>query len=97
MLAWIHVLQADGPWEGGSTGTVKTPPMRELLHGAQSASTVDPDNTFGVKKKQASKELPAIRAELFSLQERLWAEQKRAVLVVLQGMDTSGRTGRSRT
>jgi len=67
--------------------------MRELLHGAQSASTVDPDNTFGVKKKQASKDLPAIRAELFSLQERLWAEQKRAVLVVLQGMDTSGKDG----
>ena len=55
--------------------------MRELLQGAQSASAVDPDNTFGVKKEQASKELPAIRAGLFSLQERLWAEQKRAVLV----------------
>ena len=67
--------------------------MRELLQGAHSVSTMDPDNTFGVKKKRASKELPAIRAELLSLQERLWAEQKRAVLVVLQGTDTSGKDG----
>ncbi len=30
---------------------------------------------------------------LDDLQERLWAEQRRAVLLVLQGMDTSGKSG----
>lgn len=33
------------------------------------------------------------RPRLHALQERLWAEGKRSVLVVLQGMDTSGKDG----
>src|SRR5258708_36185325 len=33
------------------------------------------------------------RAKLFKLQEQLYAERKRAVLIVLQGMDTSGKDG----
>lgn len=33
------------------------------------------------------------KARLVVLQERLWAEGKRSVLVVLQGMDTSGKDG----
>jgi PPK2 family polyphosphate:nucleotide phosphotransferase len=32
-------------------------------------------------------------AELFGLQDRLWAEARRSVLVVLQGMDASGKDG----
>lgn len=54
---------------------------------------VDPDSAPGLKRKRAEKELAEMHAHLFSLQERLWAEQKRSVLIVLQGMDTSGKDG----
>ena len=55
---------------------------------------VDPDSTPGLKKKkQATRDLAKHKAKLFSLQERLYAEHKRAVLLVLQGMDTSGKDG----
>src|ERR1700674_569899 len=55
---------------------------------------VDPDSTPGLKKrKRAKKEMEAAHANLFNLQERLWAEQKRSVLVVLQAMDTAGKDG----
>jgi PPK2 family polyphosphate:nucleotide phosphotransferase len=54
---------------------------------------VDPDSAPGLKRKRAKKELAEMHAHLFNLQERLWAEQKRSVLIVLQGMDTSGKDG----
>jgi PPK2 family polyphosphate:nucleotide phosphotransferase len=55
---------------------------------------VDPDSTPGLKKpKQAKKKLKAASANLFGLQERLFAEQKRSVLIVLQAMDTAGKDG----
>jgi PPK2 family polyphosphate:nucleotide phosphotransferase len=55
---------------------------------------VDPDSTPGLKKrKRAKKEMEAAHAKLFGLQERLFAEQKRSVLIVLQGMDTGGKDG----
>jgi len=55
---------------------------------------VDPDSTPGLKKrKKARKEVEAAHAELFGLQERLFAESKRAVLIVLQSMDTGGKDG----
>lgn len=55
---------------------------------------VDPDSTPGLKgRKRAKKELAAEHAQLFNLQERLWAEHKRSVLIVLQAMDTGGKDG----
>jgi PPK2 family polyphosphate:nucleotide phosphotransferase len=44
-------------------------------------------------KKAAEKSLETHRQHLYELQELLSAEQKRAVLIVLQGMDTSGKDG----
>ena len=38
-------------------------------------------------------DLTAEEAELLELQDRLWAEARRSVLVVLQGMDASGKDG----
>jgi PPK2 family polyphosphate:nucleotide phosphotransferase len=74
--------------------TAKTLAMRDLLRApAGGLGAVDPGETHGVKKKHARERLPGIRAELDELQERLWAEQRRAVLVVLQGTDTSGKDG----
>jgi PPK2 family polyphosphate:nucleotide phosphotransferase len=55
---------------------------------------VDPDSTPGLnKKKRATKDLAKHKAKLFKVQERLYAEHKRAILLVLQGMDTSGKDG----
>ena len=52
---------------------------------------------FGGKKADGKQALAAMGAELADLQERLWAERtvgsERRVLLVLQGMDTSGKGG----
>lgn len=68
--------------------------MRDLLRApAGGLAAVDPGDTHGLEKKKTGERIAALRAELAELQERLWAEQRRAVLVVLQGMDTSGKDG----
>lgn len=65
---------------------------------------VDPASTPGIRraekgggKKLGESILEKGRAELTGLQERLWAESRfggrRSVLLVLQGMDTSGKGG----
>jgi PPK2 family polyphosphate:nucleotide phosphotransferase len=55
---------------------------------------VDTDSTAGVPGKVAAGEaLGALREELSALQERLWAEGRRSLLVVLQAMDTGGKDG----
>ncbi|HEX9890236.1 MAG TPA: hypothetical protein VGA69_12200, partial [Nitriliruptorales bacterium] len=37
--------------------------------------------------------LDELAADLFEWQRRLWAEDRRALLLVLQGMDTAGKDG----
>jgi PPK2 family polyphosphate:nucleotide phosphotransferase len=55
---------------------------------------VDADSTPGLKnRKRLSRDLKKHRVKLFSLQEKLYAEHKRSLLIVLQGMDTSGKDG----
>ena len=55
---------------------------------------IDPAATEGVKDKAAALEQLALdRLEMCDLQERLYAENKRALLVVLQAMDTGGKDG----
>jgi PPK2 family polyphosphate:nucleotide phosphotransferase len=55
---------------------------------------VNPDSTPGLKNpKRVVRDLNRHRAALFNLQERLFAEKKRSLLIVLQGMDTSGKDG----
>ena len=56
-------------------------------------ASVDPDATFGFTKESAQPVLAADLERLTELQERLWAERKRRVLIVLQGMDASGKDG----
>lgn len=53
----------------------------------------DPRHDFGWKKDDAVAELATIQTELADLQARLYAEGKQALLVVLQGMDASGKDG----
>ena len=54
----------------------------------------DPDDTFGFKNKDAAKEMLEKNASrLAELQYLLYAENKHAILLVLQGMDGSGKDG----
>src|SRR3954449_10949266 len=54
----------------------------------------DPRDMSGFPGKDEGKaRLVELTAELSSLQERLYAEGKRSVLLVLQGLDASGKDG----
>lgn len=74
----------------------------ELLRvptGAVDLAAIDPGSTPGVSsREEAEEELPKLAARLEELQERLFAaarggDSNRRVLLVLQGMDTSGKGG----
>ncbi len=53
----------------------------------------DPSDTHGHAKQDSEKELAAGLVRLQGLQDRLWAEAKHPVLVVLQGIDAAGKDG----
>jgi PPK2 family polyphosphate:nucleotide phosphotransferase len=53
----------------------------------------DHRETFGWDKDDAETELGRQLVRLAELQDRLWAEAKRSVLVVLQGIDAAGKDG----
>src|SRR6476469_1346061 len=53
----------------------------------------DPAATFGWDKASAEPQIAKQLARMTELQARLWAESKRAVLVVLQGIDAAGKDG----
>jgi PPK2 family polyphosphate:nucleotide phosphotransferase len=57
--------------------------------------SIDPAATDGAPggREKTKAELPALRDELASLQDRLWAEAKRSLLVVLQAIDAGGKDG----
>ena len=66
--------------------------------GQLNLDTCDPDDTGEYKKTDQGKEkAKAVTVQLIGrleeLQERLYANGNRAVLIVLQGMDTSGKDG----
>ncbi len=79
--------------------SIRVKPIRNLLlpraeDGRVSLAGHDPDATPGVKSEHAAlKEAPELAARLFGLQERLHAESRRSLLVVLQAMDTGGKDG----
>jgi PPK2 family polyphosphate:nucleotide phosphotransferase len=58
-------------------------------------SKMNAGSTAGFKgnKKKAAERLLELNGRLEALQEALWAEHRHKVLVVLQGMDTSGKDG----
>lgn len=54
----------------------------------------DPRDDLGLEDKASAKDgQEDLLTELFDLQRLLWAEDERSVLLVLQGMDTSGKDG----
>ena len=86
------------------TGTNTAPSMTELLRlpaGPVDLAELDPAGTpgFSGKKADAAKATEALAPELGDLQERLYAAGRvpdapdRNILVILQGMDTSGKGG----
>jgi PPK2 family polyphosphate:nucleotide phosphotransferase len=58
-------------------------------------ASIDPDGTPGYDgdRDAADAELKALHEELFDFQERLWAERKQALLIVLQALDGGGKDG----
>ncbi|HEY1278542.1 MAG TPA: polyphosphate kinase 2 family protein [Acidimicrobiales bacterium] len=50
-----------------------------------------------VDKAQAASKLASLHTRLFELQARLWAEERRALLVVLQAIDAGGKDGTTRS
>lgn len=56
-------------------------------------AAMDPSETNGVKRHWADERTLADEEHVMLLQDRLHAEAKRSVLIVLQGMDTSGKDG----
>ena len=73
--------------------------LHRLPAGPVDLSTIATDATPGFRggKTKGAAALMALGGELSDLQERLWAERatgsRRRVLLVLQGMDTSGKGG----
>jgi PPK2 family polyphosphate:nucleotide phosphotransferase len=53
----------------------------------------DPQHTFGLDKPRARKRLQELDERLDMLQRRLYAESARSLLLVLQGLDASGKDG----
>jgi PPK2 family polyphosphate:nucleotide phosphotransferase len=51
------------------------------------------DDTHGISKSHAAKLLPKHVEKLAALHDLLYAEHKRALLIVLQGMDAAGKDG----
>jgi PPK2 family polyphosphate:nucleotide phosphotransferase len=68
--------------------------VRSLLRFGGDLSAADTRATPGVdKRKHAESAFAADAAELAGLQERLYAEGTRRVVLLLQGMDTCGKDG----
>lgn len=71
--------------------------LRDALHVKPGSrvrlAKLDPKATFGWDKAEGEPELERQLARLGDLQDRFWAEAKRSVLVVLQGIDAAGKDG----
>jgi PPK2 family polyphosphate:nucleotide phosphotransferase len=76
----------------GSTDTLRQA-LRVKPGSRVRLASLDPAATFGHSKDASAAELAAGLARLTRLQDRLWAENKRRVLIVLQGIDASGKDG----
>jgi PPK2 family polyphosphate:nucleotide phosphotransferase len=57
------------------------------------AAKLDPGATHGYDKSSAKSVITRDLERLTKLQERLWAEGRQRVLIVLQGIDTAGKGG----
>jgi PPK2 family polyphosphate:nucleotide phosphotransferase len=69
--------------------------MREQLRAAAKAPlAIDPDDRLGLRGNAATAALSQAHVErLAVLQNHLWGEHRRSVLLVLQGIDAAGKDG----
>lgn len=51
----------------------------------------DPGDSHGIEKEEAQEQVAALRTRLNDLQNLLYADERFAMLVVLQGIDTAGK------
>ncbi len=58
-----------------------------------SLNDYDPGDTAGVTEEQAAEHLPRYQQRLTELQDLLYGAEQHGALIVLQGMDTSGKDG----
>ncbi len=54
---------------------------------------LDPAGTHGWSKPAGERATEVLLEKLADLQDRLWAEERQALLIVLQGIDASGKDG----
>jgi polyphosphate kinase 2 (PPK2 family) len=66
-----------------------------LIHPVEhlNLSDFDPDNTFGKSQEEINGELSKLRSIMAEMQYKLYVENEKSLLIVLQGMDTSGKDG----
>ena len=55
--------------------------------------TISTQPPSGISKKEGKKGLVQYRNELFELQNKFYADGRFGLLIILQGMDTSGKDG----
>jgi len=72
--------------EQEALGIVATPQQVSLAR-------YDPADTGGISRDEAEARLPQLEERLRRLQDALYGAARQAVLIVLQGMDTSGKDG----
>jgi PPK2 family polyphosphate:nucleotide phosphotransferase len=72
-------------------------PLRDLLRvkpgNRVDVAKLDPGETHGHRKDDVGAKLEKDLDRLAAVQERLWAEHTKRLLIVLQGMDASGKDG----
>src|SRR5262245_52154035 len=84
-----------GRWRDRS-GTIRAamPYIERVKPGASvSLRDVDPGAHAGIGREEAERRSAALIDELDTLQEELYAAGQNALLIVLQGLDTSGKDG----
>ena len=90
-------MDQDGDAQGGAKDQPPEPdyPRYRVEPGDRvSLVAIDPDETEHYrKKKDVARELEKQRRRIQNLQERLYAENERGMLIVLQAMDTGGKDG----
>jgi PPK2 family polyphosphate:nucleotide phosphotransferase len=76
------------PDPGKIKGIVLVEPGREIR-----LAKIDPAETAGHSKSDSVEQISCLREKLAELQEALYAEHQRSLLIVVQGMDTGGKDG----
>jgi PPK2 family polyphosphate:nucleotide phosphotransferase len=76
----------------------KSESVRQLLsahprRGRLDLTALNPSKTHGLKRRVAGESAQSDEQRIMALQDRLFAEHRHSLLIVLQGMDTSGKDG----